>query len=57
MQRFSYLRDNSRVKGRGTQRVTVRHSPTFDETRLNSSPLMNIPGKCALIIPADLRRP
>lgn len=37
--------------------VTVRHSPTFDEMHLNSSPLMNIPGKCALITPADLRRP
>lgn len=50
MQRFSYLRDNSRVKGVGIYKeVTVRHSPTFDEMHLNSSSLMNIPSKCALI--------
>lgn len=57
-QRLSYLRDNSRVKDRMIHKeVTARHSPTFDEMHFNSSPLMNIPGKYALITPADLRRP
>jgi hypothetical protein len=44
------------VKARVYKEVTAGHSATFDEMHLGP---LNIPrpGKCALITPADLRRP